>query len=171
MGKKRKRYTDHWIDDEKSWKRLKEAFPKKVYNELWQVLHNPNCNKGMSTPVFCAVYPYEFSRWGSSRYSEYHVDAPRDILQAIDNSWNSDGLISLHLCDTQTEGKLFDVIYILKPAISFRFKAWLLHTFNSTLKNIRDDDSRTKLKKEITRIKRVGIKIKREVRHLGSEED
>ena len=80
-------------------------------------------------------------------------------------------MVSLHLCDTQTEGKLLDVIYVLKPAISFRFKAWLLHTFNSTLKNIRDEDSRTKLKKEITRIKRVGVEVKKEIRHLDSKEN
>lgn len=171
MGKKRRRYTDKWIDDEKSWKRLKEALPSKVYDELWQVLHSPNCNRGMSTPVFCSLYPYEFTRWGSSRYSECRISTPRDILRSIDNNWDGDGVVSLHLCDTQTEGKLLDVIYILKPAISFRFKAWLLHTFNSTLKNIRDEDSRTKLKKEITRIKRVGVKVKKEIRHLDSKEN
>lgn len=168
MGKRRRTSTDNYLEDQKAWQKLREVFPKQIYDEIRQVLFHPGCNRGSSAPVYCTMYPYEWTRWSCSGrgYAESFMHSPRDIIAAIDNNWDTDSVISLHLCDTQTDkDNYLDVIYILKPAVSFRFKAWVLQALGSTLKHTRDADARVELKREIKRIKHVAIKVTKEIRH------
>lgn len=169
MGKKRRTVTLDYVDDMKAWKKLKEVFPKKLYDELYGALHARTGRNDSRN--FVKLYPYEKTRYGCSYYNCTDITSPREIIQAINNNYVDDSEpFTLHISWDNLPTRRVDVLYILRSVIDFRFKAWVLRTLKSTLKKLTDEDSKTKLNEEIARIKRVAIRVERKIYSLSDSE-
>lgn len=165
MGKKRKACTYVYMDDHKSWRKLKEALPEKVYNELHAAFDVLRDSHGCRCDIqFKPMNQSEAYYYGSS----YDIYEPRDIIELCDNVQPQYKYFMLKIYDTVHN---VDKLYVFKRVLSFRMKAWILSSLSSTLRGLKDAEARTKLQGEINRIKKSTFVIISVLNRNGDDEE
>lgn len=165
MGKKRKACTYVYMDDHKSLRKLKQALPATVYQELYAAFQVMQDSHGCRCDIqFKPMNQSEAYYYGSS----YDIYEPRDIIELCDNVQPQYKYFMLKIYDTVHN---VDKLYVFKRVIPFRLKAWLLESLTSTLRGLKDAQARTKLKGEIKRIKKSTFVIVSALNRNGDDEE